>query len=75
MTADGLWVPRRQAPCSSAQISAVTAWRTLFQIGWFSQHDWFEGRAPKCCLLVFGIDATGRLIRLRFGDTESPLIT
>ena len=23
-----------------------------------SHHDWFEGRAPKCCLLVFVDDAT-----------------
>ena len=31
----------------------------------------FEGRAPKCCLLVFIDDATGRLMHLRFGETES----
>lgn len=36
-----------------------------------SHHDWFEGRAPKCCLLVFIDDATGRLMHLRFGETES----
>lgn len=32
---------------------------------------WFEGRASKCCLLVFIDDATGRLMHLRFGETES----
>ena len=36
-----------------------------------SPHDWFEGHAPKCCLLVFIDDATGRLMHLRFGETES----
>lgn len=30
-----------------------------------------EGRAPKCCLLVFIDHATGRLMHLRFGETES----
>ncbi|CAH7455989.1 transposase [Vibrio chagasii] len=36
-----------------------------------SHHDWFEGRRPKCCLLVFIDDATGRLMNLRFSETES----
>ncbi len=36
-----------------------------------SHHDWFEGRSPKCCLLVFIDDATGRLMSLRFCDVES----
>ncbi len=31
----------------------------------------FEGRAPKCCLLVFIDDAIGHLMHLRFGETES----
>ena len=26
-----------------------------------SHHDWFEGRAPKCCLYVFIDDATSRI--------------
>ncbi|MDX4843237.1 ISNCY family transposase, partial [Klebsiella pneumoniae] len=36
-----------------------------------SHHDWFEGIAPKCCLLVFMDDATGRLMHLRFCDSEN----
>src|SRR5687768_7106607 len=31
-----------------------------------SPHDWFEGRAPKCTLLVFVDDATSRLMYLQF---------
>ena len=31
-----------------------------------SHHDWFEGRAPKCCLLVFVDDATSRILGLCF---------
>ena len=36
-----------------------------------SHHDWFEGRAPKCCLLVFIDDATSRLVGLRFEESET----
>ena len=31
-----------------------------------SPHDWFEGRGPRCTLLVFIDDATSRLLGLRF---------
>lgn len=34
-------------------------------------HDWFEGRGPRCTLLVYVDDATGRLMELRFARTES----
>ncbi|MCL1127668.1 ISNCY family transposase [Shewanella surugensis] len=36
-----------------------------------SHHDWFEGRAPKCCLLVFIDDATSSLMSLRFCESET----
>jgi len=36
-----------------------------------SAHDWFEGRAPKCTLLVFIDDATSALLGLRFVKSES----
>lgn len=35
-----------------------------------STHDWFEGRGPKCCLLVFIDDATSRLMALHFLPEE-----
>jgi len=35
-----------------------------------SPHDWFEGRAPTCCLLVFIDDATSRLLWLHFAEVE-----
>jgi transposase InsO family protein len=38
-----------------------------------SHHDWFEGRAPKCCLYVFIDDATSRLLGLRFEKSETTL--
>lgn len=36
-----------------------------------SPHDWFEGRAERCCLLVFIDDATSRLLHLRFEPSET----
>jgi hypothetical protein len=36
-----------------------------------SEHDWFEGRAPKCTLLGFIDDATSRVLHLRFASSES----
>ena len=36
-----------------------------------SEHDWFEGRAPKCTLLVYIDDATSQLMGLRFVPHES----
>jgi len=36
-----------------------------------SHHAWFEKRAPKYCLLVYINDVTGRLMHLRFCDSES----
>jgi hypothetical protein len=35
------------------------------------EHWWFEDRGPKCTLLVFIDDATGRLMQLRFVPSES----
>jgi transposase len=36
-----------------------------------SDHEWFEARGPRCTLLVFVDDATGKLMQLRFVETES----
>jgi hypothetical protein len=36
-----------------------------------SEHAWFEDRGPKCMLLVYIDDATGRLMELRFVDSET----
>jgi hypothetical protein len=35
-----------------------------------SRHHWFEKRAAPCTLLVYVDDATGRLLHLRFAETE-----
>lgn len=36
-----------------------------------SPHDWFEGRAPECTLIVFIDDATSQLMALRFASAET----
>jgi transposase len=36
-----------------------------------SHHWWFEERGPKCALLVYIDDATGRLLHLRFAASEN----
>ena len=36
-----------------------------------SPHDWFEGRAPKCTLLVFIDDATSQIPHMELAPRES----
>ncbi len=38
-----------------------------------SPHDWFEGRGPRCTLVAFIDDATGRIVYARFEAVESSL--
>ena len=71
MISDGLWIPK------SKRVRKVHPPRMrreqfgeLIQIDG-SHHDWFEGRADKCCLIVFIDDATGKLTALRFSEVES----
>ena len=36
-----------------------------------SEHDWFEGRGPRCTLLVFADDATSKVPHLKFVKSEN----
>ena len=38
-----------------------------------SPHDWFEGRAPKCCLLVLIDDASSKIMHMRFEAAETTM--
>lgn len=70
MTSDGLWVPHARRKSRVYQpLHRRDCLGELIQIDG-SHHDGFEGRAPKCCLLVFIDDATGRLMHLRFSESE-----
>lgn len=71
MIADGLWVPHaKRKPRVYQPRHRRDCLGELIQIDG-SHHDWFEGRSAKCCLLVYIDDATGRLMNLRFSETES----
>jgi hypothetical protein len=71
MIADGLWVPHFKCkPCIYQPRYRRDCYGELIQIDG-SHHDWFEGSSDKCCLLVFIDDATGKLMNLRFSETES----
>jgi transposase len=67
----GLWRPRRRGAKKVFQIrERRPRFGELIQIDG-SPHDWFEGRGPRCTLIVFIDDATGRLTHLRFAPAET----
>jgi transposase len=67
----GLWRPKTRRARRVFQLRQRRArFGELIQIDG-SAHDWFEGRAPRCTLIVFIDDATGRLTALRFAPVES----
>lgn len=71
MIAEGLWKPKKVRKTQVHQMRERRAcFGELVQIDG-SPHDWFEGRAPDCTLLVFIDDATGRLGHLQFVKSES----
>ena len=71
MTESGLWTPRgaRASILHQPRVRRACLGE-LVQIDG-SRHDWFEGRAPHCALLVYVDDATGRLMQLYFAETET----
>ena len=71
MIEENLWKPRKAKKIVTHQLRERRAcFGEMIQIDG-SLHDWFEGRAEVCVLLVFIDDATGRLVQLRFVDSES----
>lgn len=71
MIAEGLWQAR---PLKHSALHLMRERRSclgeLVQLDG-SRHDWFEGRAPRCTLLVFMDDGTSRLMQLLFVGAES----
>ena len=71
MIEEDLWKPRKAKKIVTHQLRERRAcFGELIQIDG-SPHDWFEGRAEPCVLLVFIDDATGQLVQLRFVESES----
>lgn len=67
----GLWIPRKLRSASVYQPrNRRHCVGELIQIDG-SDHDWFEGRAKPCTLLVYIDDATSRLMHLHFTYSES----
>jgi hypothetical protein len=71
MIAEDLWKARKAKKLVVHQLRERRAcFGELVQIDG-SPHDWFEGRAEACVLLVFIDDATGKLVQLLFVESES----
>lgn len=71
MIGAGLWTPKGERRAALHQPRERRPCRgELVQIDG-SRHDWFEGRAAACTLLVYVDDATGELLQLLFAETES----
>jgi len=71
MIEEGIWKAKKARKVQAYQMRERRAcFGELVQIDG-SPYDWFEGRAPKCTLLVFIDDATGKLVQLLFAESES----
>jgi transposase len=71
MIAEDLWKPRKAPQVVTHPLRKRRAcFGEMVQVDG-SEYDWFEDRSPKCTLLVFIDDATGRLVQLLFVDQES----
>jgi transposase len=69
--AQGLWKPKSRRVRRVFQLrDRRPRFGELIQIDG-SPHDWFEGRGPRCTLIVFIDDATSRLTGLRFVPAET----
>ena len=72
MAEAGLWKPRKSSPKHRDWRPRRFCVGELVQLDG-SDHDWFEGRGPKCVLLVFIDDATSRILYARFVTVEDTL--
>jgi len=70
MIANGLWTPGRKKQQYRKWRERKPMRGMLVQLDG-SPHDWFEGRGPKCTLLVFIDDATSQILWLEFVESES----
>jgi transposase len=71
MIDDGIWLTRRQRKKRIQQPRhRRDCYGELVQIDG-CEHHWFEDRSPKCVLLVYVDDATGKLMALRMCESES----
>jgi len=72
MIREGLWKARRPASVHRAWRERRSCVGELVQLDG-SDHDWFEGRGPRCVLILYIDDATSRLLYAEFVDVEDTL--
>jgi hypothetical protein len=65
-----IWRPRKQAAKHRQWRQRRPCVGELVQLDG-SEHDWFEGRGPRCALLVFIDDATSRILYAEFVTVEN----
>ena len=71
MIENKIWISRKVKPVKVHQRRAPRECYGELEQADGSYHDWFEGRAPECCLIVVIDDATSRLMWLQFVKWES----
>ena len=72
MTVTDIWTPRRHGAKHRAWRERRACVGMLVQLDG-SDHDWFEGRGPRCALLVYIDDATSRILHAEFVKVEDTL--
>lgn len=70
MIKEGLWEPKRKRSKHRKRRERKPMLGMMIQLDG-SPHDWFEGRAEKCVLLVYIDDATSKILWLEFARSES----
>jgi len=70
MITSGLWKAKQRRSKHRKRRERKACLGVMIQLDG-SPHDWFEGRSPKCTLLVFIDDATSALMWLEFVPSES----
>lgn len=72
MTKTGLWTPRRRGVRHRSWRPRRLCVGLLIQLDG-SDHDWFEGRGPRCALIIYIDDATSRILYGEFVKVEDTL--
>ena len=72
MMLTNLWEPHRRGKRHRAWRARRDCVGMLIQLDG-SEHDWFEGRGPKCALLVYIDDATSLILHAEFVKVEDTL--
>jgi len=71
MLINGLWSPKKVRKRKVYELRPRRPRRgELVQLDG-SEHDWFEGRGPRCTLLVYVDDATSETLHLKFVKSEN----